>query len=336
MKPIMRVVNIALFVFCFTSITLVALLTVGWTAEQGYWELQGEPKLEATHTSGWADQNRWEGKIISFDKTHVSYAFRHPNATKGVWTGGKMEWDPLPGILIPGQRIPARLKIEGQGTGLTLIGGGSLPIHLLLGKVGEIRNDPQEKPVSKGNKGAVAKIGLNTNFSAINKWQLTYTYHWKEGAPPKVPPISPPPEKPVKPPPPPEKPVKPIPPPPTPPPTPPTPSPTPPSSKWQTDFLGQWKISIGGPVGRSDERKVYYSGTISFTKKDGKVSGYLRLTSSGEAGPLDDVVLSGNKISFKRPLTGVTQYYRGEIVAQGKIDGTIDHKGSKARWWATK
>ena len=111
-------------------------------------------------------------------------------------------------------------------------------------------------------------------------------------------------------------------------------TPLPPKPVVNNSFWGNWKLSSGGRIGQPDERKAAYVGTITFSPGTGKVQASYRL--GGDQGTLEDVVISGSVVRFKRRLPGFYQNYEGTMTSEGRIDGTFDHKGTKFRWWATR
>lgn len=176
---------------------LIASLLAGaaGAADEGYWELQGDPVRKSGATDAWADQNGWQGKIYSFDNTHVCYGYRHPNpmdASFKQWSKARLEWDPLPGILVPGQGIAARAKVEGSNHNLSVGGvyiSGFGHDILRQNGLGESRSSLKDTTVGKGAKvGATNAITLTAGFSAMGaSHYLQYNYVWKTGKPPATP-----------------------------------------------------------------------------------------------------------------------------------------------------
>ena len=101
-----------------------------------------------------------------------------------------------------------------------------------------------------------------------------------------------------------------------------------------SSFWGNWTLSSGGRIGQPDERKAAYVGTISFSPGTGNAQASYKL--GGDQGTLEDVVISGSTVRFKRRMPGFFQFYEGTMKSQGKIEGSFDHKGVKFRWWATR
>ncbi|HQL73719.1 MAG TPA: dockerin type I repeat-containing protein, partial [Phycisphaerae bacterium] len=162
-------------------------------AAGGYWELQGDPVRKSGATDAWADQNGWLGKIYSFDNTHVCYGYRHPTVKEfSEWSKARLDWDPLPGILVPGQGIAARAKVEGSNHSLPVggvyISGFGHDILRQNGR-GESRSSLKDTTVGKGTKaGETNTITVTAGFSAMGASHvLQYTYVWKEGKPPATP-----------------------------------------------------------------------------------------------------------------------------------------------------
>lgn len=106
-------------------------------------------------------------------------------------------------------------------------------------------------------------------------------------------------------------------------------NPVPPDPNPSVNSLsGTWNLYSGGQIGTKDEKNIHYTGIIVFTEPD-------RYLSFGTKEPLKNFSITNNKISFNRPLSGVTQKYAGTVSSK-KIEGTFDHNGVKYYWRAEK
>jgi hypothetical protein len=90
-------------------------------------------------------------------------------------------------------------------------------------------------------------------------------------------------------------------------------------------LVGRWKINGGGLVGSADEKRIYYTGTLSI-RSDGKnLSGTLNF---GSDETLQGVSFNGNVLTFIRKNSACTQTYRGTLSGR-RLTGTFMHKDAK-------
>ena len=102
-------------------------------------------------------------------------------------------------------------------------------------------------------------------------------------------------------------------------------------SEPEAAFTGAWTLETGGAVGRSDEYKAYYHGTLTFSRANGQLKAVFHLE---RPETVTNLKISDSEIAFDRPLAGLTQFYRGKRVSASRIEGTFDHRGVSHRWWA--
>ncbi len=170
---------------------LLLLAGMAQAGEQGYWELTKEPEITQRSAEMWHPIPELDGRVDSADVNHVAYSWRSKRPPK-PWTSHTFEWDRLPGILRPGEILPARVKYVGgsdryeHSVGLRW---GNERVAFLK-KPGEDRNKTFVVPW--GVKGMTIQPYFNAGYFAVGgSHVVTYTYAWKQGAPPAVPPPGP-------------------------------------------------------------------------------------------------------------------------------------------------
>lgn len=94
---------------------------------------------------------------------------------------------------------------------------------------------------------------------------------------------------------------------------------------------GKWRIRSCGEIGSSDEKRVFYSGTIQFTSDGRKPGGTIDF---GTPETLTDVSFERGVLRFSRTLPGVTQRYEGQRTAANRFEGTFTHKSQRFLWTA--